>query len=46
MLGKFAGFVTGGALSTGFVCVMDDNIYSQLRRNIILPVKQVLKTFT
>jgi hypothetical protein len=46
MLGKVAGFITGGALSSGFVCVMDDNIYSQMRRNMVLPMKQVLSTFT
>jgi hypothetical protein len=46
MLGKVAGFIAGGTLSTGFVCVMDDTIYAQMRRNVILPMKQVLSTFT
>ncbi len=46
MLAKVGGFLTGGVLSTGFVCVMDDTIYSQLRRNVILPIKGVLSTYT
>jgi len=46
MLGKVAGFLAGGAISSGFVCVMDDNIYSQMRRNVVLPMKQVLSTFS
>lgn len=40
MLYKVGGFVTGSALGAGFVCSMDEIIYSQLRRNIILPFKQ------
>jgi hypothetical protein len=40
MLYKVGGFVAGSALGTGFVCSMDEIIYSQLRRNIILPFKQ------
>ena len=46
MLAKVGGMLAGGALSTGFVCVMDDAIYTQLRMNMILPVKQVISTFT
>jgi hypothetical protein len=46
MLAKVGGMLAGGALSTGFVCVMDDAIYAQLRMNMILPMKQVINTFT
>jgi len=44
-LSKLSGLLAGTALSTGFICVMDDTIYGQFRRNMILPVKQVLTTF-
>ena len=40
MLYKLAGFTAGTAIGTGFVCNMDDVIYGQLRRNVILPFKQ------
>ena len=46
MLAKVGGLLAGGALSSGFVCVMDDAIYTQLRLNMILPMKQVISTFT
>lgn len=46
MLFKAAGIVSGGALGAGFICVMDDVIYSQLRRNMILPMKQVFISAT
>lgn len=42
MLYKVGGFVTGGMLSTGLVLNMDDLIYGQFRRNIILPMMNVL----
>jgi len=41
MLYKVSGFLGGTAIGAGFICNMDDVIYSQLRRNVILPVKQI-----
>ena len=46
MLYKLGGMLSGGAMGAGFVCVMDDVIYSQLRRNVILPMKQVFISAT
>ena len=43
MLYKVGGLVTGGALSSGLILSMDDIIYGQLRRNIILPMLNVIK---
>lgn len=40
MLFKVGGFVGGSAIGAGFICNMDDVIYNQLRRNVILPFKQ------
>jgi hypothetical protein len=40
MLFKVGGFISGTAIGAGFVCNMDDVIYSQLRRNVVLPFKQ------
>lgn len=44
MLYKVGGFALGTSLGAGFVCVMDDIIYGQLRQNVILPFKQVIST--
>ncbi len=41
MLLKVGGFVSGTALSSLFVANMDDVIYGQLRRNVVLPFKHV-----
>lgn len=41
MFWKLAGIASGVTAGAGFVCVMDDVIYQQMRRNLILPVKQV-----
>lgn len=43
MLYKVGGFVTGTAIGTTFVCGMDDIIYGQLRRNVIIPVKSLFR---
>ena len=43
MLYKVGGFVSGSALSTGIILSMDDVIYGQLRRNIILPMINVVR---
>lgn len=42
MLSKLGGFLAGSGLGTVFVCNMDDVIYGQLRRNVILPFKQAV----
>lgn len=42
MMYKAGGFIAGSALGAGFVCTMDDLIYTQLRRNIVLPFKQMI----
>ena len=41
---KVGAFTLGTTFGAGFVCVMDDLIYGQLRRNVILPFKQVIST--
>ena len=46
MFWKFAGIASGATAGAGFVCVMDDVIYSQMRRNLILPMKQVFTSLT
>ena len=46
ILFKFGGFALGSVAGAGFVCVMDDIIYVQLRRNVILPFKQVMSTMS
>ena len=43
MLYKVGGFVSGMAISSAFVCSMNDVIYSQLRRNIIKPTKKIVE---
>jgi hypothetical protein len=40
MLYKLGGFVSGTALGATFVVNMDDMIYGQFRRNVLLPIKQ------
>ena len=40
MLYKVGGLISGTAIGAGFICNMDDVIYGQLRRNVILPFKQ------
>ena len=42
MLSKVGGFLAGSGLGSVFVCNMDDVIYGQLRRNVILPFRQAL----
>lgn len=39
MINTVGGFVSGVALSSIFVFNMNDVIYAQLRRNLILPIK-------
>ncbi len=46
MFWKLAGIASGATAGAGFVCVMDDVIYQQLRRNLILPMKQVYASAT
>jgi len=41
MLWKISGFASGAALGATFIVTMDDMIYTQLRRNVIMPVQQV-----
>lgn len=41
MLQQIGGFVGGVVISTAFVCNMNDVIYSQMRRNVVMPVKNL-----
>lgn len=41
MLWKVSGFASGAIIGSTFIMSMDDMIYTQLRRNIIMPVQQV-----
>jgi hypothetical protein len=43
MLNHLGGFVGGVALSTVFVCNMNDVIYAQIRRNLILPIQYMVR---
>ncbi len=43
ILYKVGGFTAGTAIGTSFVCGMDDLIYGQLRRNVVIPVKQLFQ---
>ena len=46
MFWKLAGIASGATAGAGFICVMDDVIYQQLRRTLILPMRQVFSSVT
>ena len=42
MLGQIGGFLGGAAISSVFILNMNDVIYSEMRRNVLLPFNRLL----